>query len=420
MTNQVVIHEGPKAHFPWHQFAPGGKYVEHDPALAIHNPATYHAWAIQGPANYYRHTGYEPAIELAGKLSRWVMEDSNHFAPDGRFLEEYPGVTRVHFHGHTMTLLSLLDYGLAADDPEAVEFSLRGFRYALSQGEIRLGYFAEWLNVPGIATLELCEVGDMIALAVKLSRACVADYWDMADRWVRNLFYEGQFRDVDRIKWFSEKLPASKIPDYATDERALERNVGAFGGALMPNDFYYGNSWDGAGIVHCCTGNCARAIYYVWENILNFEDDRLKINLLLNRASEWADVESHIPYRGQVDVKVKKPLALSVRIPEWVQPEETRCTVNDKARNLDWDGRYAKVGNVKERDVVTFAFPIRERTETINVQKRPYRILLRGNTCVAIDPPGEISPLFQREYLRSDATRWKKKEHFVSGRTIDW
>jgi hypothetical protein len=35
---------------------------------------------------------------------------------------------------------------------------------------------------------------------------------------------------------------------------------------------------------------------------------------LLNRECKWADVDSHIPYTGPVDVKVKLPVALSVHV----------------------------------------------------------------------------------------------------------
>ena len=35
---------------------------------------------------------------------------------------------------------------------------------------------------------------------------------------------------------------------------------------------------------------------------------------LLNRASKWADVDSHVPHTGEMDVKVKQPVALSVHI----------------------------------------------------------------------------------------------------------
>ena len=84
-------------------------------------------------ANYARCAEYEPALELAGKLARWVMEDFNYYGPDGQFLEEYPGASHVHFcggsgvhfHGHTGLLVGLLDYGTISGDQEAVDFAHR-------------------------------------------------------------------------------------------------------------------------------------------------------------------------------------------------------------------------------------------------------------------------------------------------------
>ena len=43
-------------------------------------------------------------------------------------------------------------------------------------------------------------------------------------------------------------------------------------------------------------------------------------------ASLWADVDSHIPYRGRVEVHMKQDLELEIRIAEWVSPKEARST----------------------------------------------------------------------------------------------
>ncbi len=76
----------------------------------------------------------------------------------------------------------------------------------------------------------------------------------------------------------------------------------------------------GLGIMHCCSGNGSRALYAAFYDILSYDEagNTLKVNLLLNRASKWADIDSHIPYKGQVNIKVKRPVNLSVRIPGWV------------------------------------------------------------------------------------------------------
>ena len=65
----------------------------------------------------------------------------------------------------------------------------------------------------------------------------------------------------------------------------------------------------------------------------------VRVNLLLNRPSAEADVDSHIPYTGQVYAKVKEPVHLSMRIPEWVEPGEVRVEVDGGERRLWWDGR---------------------------------------------------------------------------------
>lgn len=68
--------------------------------------------------------------------------------------------------------------------------------------------------------------------------------------------------------------------------------------------------------MHCCTGNGTRSIYYLWDHALRYEGGHLRVHLLMNRVSEWADVLSHVPYEGRVDVSVKQPVAVSVRRPE--------------------------------------------------------------------------------------------------------
>jgi len=144
------------------------------------------------------------------------------------------------------------------------------------------------------------------------------------------------------------------------------------------------------------------------------------VNLLLNRASPWADVNSSIPYQGRVDVKVKKVYELLVRIPEWVKPDECACTVNDAERKLNWDGRYAKIGGVKPDDVATLTFPIFERTDEVSIEERKYTLVRKGNDVVDIDPPGKYYPLYQRAHYRENQVLWKKTARFVSQKLIDW
>jgi len=378
--------------------------------------AAHVSFLVLGLVHAYREIGYEPALTLAGKLVHYSQDVLKYPDEEGRF---EPG-PMAHFHMHTYTLLANLEYARQAGDAELLERVRKGYEYAKAHGNTLVGYFPEFLPSPELEHSELCEVADMIAIAIKLTDAGVGDYLDAADRWIRNMFAEGQLTP-DKAHWlrlYSARQPVTPHnPMHQTTVRVLERNVGAFAGWPKAND-WYGDVWEG--IMHCCTGNSTRAIYFIWEKILTFDSGKLKVNLLLNRASPWADVDSHIPYTGQVDVKIKQPVDLSIRIPEWVKPEDVKAQVNGADRDLGWDGRYAVVGAVKAGDTAVMTFPIEERTDTVWIEKEKYELARKGNEIVAISPPGRICPLYQRAHYRQDSTRWRKIERFVSNEVFEW
>ena len=385
----------------------------------------------QGLVHVYRETGYEPARQLAEKLIRYTLDEIRYFDGEGRFMPDQPADPgwmgqSAHFHEHTRDLQAFLEYALLTDDAELLELVCKGYEFAKAHGNVLLGYFPEFLYSPQVEQSELCEVADMIALALKLSEAGLGDYWDDADRWARNMFAEGQLTRSDWIdglhqpgpeKGDEKDFPESVIGFNETTERVAERLVGAFAGYPTANDWWPGR---GKGTMHCCTGNGTRATYYLWEHILRHENGRLRVNLLLNRASPWADVDSHIPYVGQVDVKVKQPVDLSIRIPEWVAPDEVRVRVNGEERRVGFEGRYAQVGEVQPGEVATMSFPIAERREGITVEKAGYTVIRKGNEVVKIDPPGKYCPLYQRDHYRENSTRWRKIDRFVSNERITW
>ena len=405
--------------------------AEEDPLAPFHL-----AHIVKGLVDVYRLTEYEPAMVLAGKLVRYMVDKWKMVTEDGRFnmlIRPKENVVKdlsfalgsAHFHAHSGALLDILDYAAEVNDTKLIELVRKGYEYGKSGGNVLLGYFPEFVNSNRLEHSEMCEVGDMVGLALKLSELGVGDYWDDADRWIRNMFAEGQLTQCDWIYRFAnmgyEETREVDVRDsitheeYQTTDRVPERNVGAFAGWPKANDWYVGQ---GMGIMHCCTGNATRAIYYIWEHILRHENGKLRVNLLLNRASPWADIDSHIPYTGQVDVKIKEPVDISIRIPEWVSPQETRCRIGQADRAVTFDGRYARVGRVKAGEVVTMTFPITERTNVTYVEKEKYILVCKGNDVVHIEPPGKYCPLYQREHYRQNATRWKKVERFISDKLI--
>ena len=380
-------------------------------------------WITMGLAQFYRSTGYEPALDLSGKLARYTRYHGGMFEADGHFT----GIA-MHFHGHLYPMLGMLEYGIAAGGWEMIQFVKKGYEFGTANMEPLLGYVAEVINPETYNTSEMCGVADMIAMGLKLIEAGAGDYWDDVDRWTRNHFAEGQLARSDWVEEMIKDKPV-KTPlkteyfphffepgDYTT-ENVGERSVGGFAGWPSVND------WQGhetRSIAHCCTGNGTRAIYYVWENILHHQNGRLKVNLLLNRASPWADVNSHIPYQGRVDVKVKQARELSIRIPEWAKAKDARCQVNGKERSLSWQARYAVVGRVRSGDEVTLTFPIAERIDRVQVEGHEYTLVRKGNDVISVDPPGKNHPLYERDHYRENQTRLRSVERFVADRTVDW
>ena len=215
-------------------FAPSACYAEKgntDEEYGRSNPlmGASVAFVALGLVHAYRELGYEPAIQLAGKLIRYYVDELRYFGDDGSFtpgIIQWPGA--AHFHMHTYALLAMLEYSRAVDDADLLELVRRGYEYGRDNGDALLGYFPEILGSEQLEHSELCEVADMIALGLKLTTAGVGDYLDDVDRWVRNMFAEGQITP-EKAHWlerFSANRPTSALnPMYQTTDRVVERNV---------------------------------------------------------------------------------------------------------------------------------------------------------------------------------------------------
>jgi hypothetical protein len=428
---RLCIVEGDSAYLSRNWWQPG-LTVSSPPARPIGFRAAIASWVAQGLAEYHQLLRDDDAIAMAARLMRYVMRDSGYFGPHGEFTEEFPGTEQIHFHAHTCQIMTALQVANATGDRELYGLAATAYDYAVKQGEPLVGFFPEWLGYKGGAycsgpySSEICEVADMIMAALTLSHSGV-DKWDDVDRWVRNQFAEcqltstawlddGHIAHLDRSQ---HPLPGagSDSTRFGTTDRVAERAVGSFSGWPSANDLVQGDGWS---IMHCCTGNGTRAIYHVWQSILSVRDRELRVNLLLNRASRWADVDSHVPYIGRVDVRMKQTMELRIRIPEWVKPEEVTCTVSGHTRTLTYDGRYAIYGEVNAGEVATLSFPMRERTDTVVIEKRLYTLVRRGNDVVAIDPPGANCPLYQRGHYRGGLTLWKQVTRFEPEAEIVW
>ena len=299
-------------------------------------------------------------------------------------------------------------------------------------GDPLIGFYAEIM--PGAElylerqgnTVEICEVADMVWLALTLTREGFGDYLDDVDRWVRNMYSEGQVLDAE----FIHDIPHSCFVEghydtpYPDTDNVLERSVGSFLGWMRANEgFVRERNEDGEmkltrkGIMHCCTANGARTLYCVWDSIVQRCDDgSTTVNFLLNRASPWLDVASWLPVDGHVQLTIKDAPKVYVRMSEWVDLQAVTVTVNGEAADFSLDGPMVCLEGLAPGDVVDIRFPVLERTLHRVIGEIPFRLDMRGANVVAIEPRGITYPLFDRPASGEVGER----EVFVPTKTFTW
>ncbi len=187
--------------------------------------------------------------------------------------------------------------------------------------------------------------------------------------------------------------PAYEVdPTTETAENVLKRNIGAFVSGSDP-------AWLYAWYTMCCQGNASLALYEAWEAILNHSDGVVQVNLLLNRASPWLDVDSYLPYEGKVVLKNKSARKAHLRIPSWVDKKTVTCHVGEQDVSPHWLSNYLIVEDLRPSDVIRVEFPVLESTEkyTLPSYGHQYTCDFRGSTLVDISPRGEKPGLLQME-----------------------
>ncbi len=383
-----------------------------------------HQGEMPGPlANWYVLTGNKQALRLAGEMVRFLTKPK--FWADWKG-GEYPGVVGAehahwtgHYHGHMYVLRAILEYAIAANDSRLKQFVRDGYEWARQSNLVRIGLMSE--DGQG------CGCGRAIGLAVKLSDAGVGDYWEDVDLYIRNLGTEMQFtpEDIPYMRRLSEGKPAPPEDASLCKVGVVETLIGSFSN----------NAPGKSGTALCCSPWGNMSLFYAWDGTLRYADGVARINLLLNRASPWMDIDSSIPYEGKVVLRNKTAKEAFVRMPLYAHLGTVTCTVGSQKVQPRWFGRYLRLDNLKAEDVVTIEFPLEERIERwtappsewgwprSNPPGTVFTLLFKGNTLIKITPPlASDSPLFQQRPERYKLAKAPVKNvtRYVTPQTLKW
>ena len=234
-------------------------------------------------------------------------------------------------------------------------------------------------------------------------------YWDDVDAIARNQLAEHQFCNLAVMRDMCKG--ALRVEDY----------YGGFGvGSPTGIDpQMYG----------CCSANGAIGLYYVWHGITRFRDGVATVNLFLNRASAWMDVNSYLPYEGKVELHNKQAKTALVRVPDWVDMGEVKSFVNDKTVRPQSSGRYLVFDGLQKGATVRLKFPNPEAVEHYTINGQRYQVTFRGSTVVDIEPrskdraladwdKGIYFPLYQRSEYRTDKAPRRTVQRFVAEKIL--
>ena len=109
-----------------------------------------------------------------------------------------------------------------------------------------------------------------------------------------------------------------------------------------------------------------------------------------------------------------------MRIPEWTDQSQVACKVNRERRQFTWSRNYVEIGDLEQGDRVTVEFPMRKITVFRVTSRFPYKLTIKGNTVVDIDPEGKINPIYQRDKYKQDQAPMRKVTRFASPETLRW
>ena len=361
---------------------------------------------VRGLARYAAYTQNDEALRLAGELARTLRSPELWMPPaqPPGMVGQERGQYSSHIHSRVAGLRGLLEYAVAANDADLKQFVRQGYEYTHGFGLPEIGWFPVGI---GQAHAEVCSIVDPMMLAVELCEAGVGDYWDDVDRYARNTLVEYQFTDADRLRRAcaaadpyaeipaedEQQLPAAHhfwrpadTTQIETNDRVIERSLGGFAANAHLTD--YPAPWNYC----CCNHNGMHALFWIWNGIVQEKaEGTAQVNLLMNRASQWIDVDSYLPYEGKAVIRNKTARRVHARIPGWVDKSQVQCAVNGDAAENRWLNNYLLFPGLEPGDEIVIEFPMKEyvieRTEGGSDTR--YTIRFKGHTVIDIQPRAE-------------------------------
>jgi hypothetical protein len=367
-------------------------------------PAWYGGRLILPLVEYWKLSGRDDVRAFAEKLARYSLEINPTVGPDGE-IRRGEGGWWGHLHGTMDMCAGIAELGRLAGRLEWVERARRVYDWVGRTHATRYGWVAD---AAGSSICESCAIAARIRLGLALRRAgAIDDPFGEIDRHLRNQLIENQFVDLDFLPPLAPSTPRTERAAFAGIDRMIRGTFQCWGAA---NDLIGYPEIEG-----CGAGGGVQAIALAWEAGAEWRDGgkEMALHLLTNRrvrgpaepplagASVAAEVWSHLPYTGRVEILAHRSIGrLALRVPDGGDPSRAVVRrIRDGAAPgspaaAETAGRYAAVRDVGAGERIVLEFPLEEYETVEKVHDRTYKVRWKGSAVLSIDPPGEKVPLY--------------------------
>ena len=363
--------------------------------------------------SWYKLTGNQDALDAGGRLTNYLRN------ADYLWTNASAGQFDGHIHSYLQVAHAFLleaEIRRATNPQDAIAQDninraqgMYEFVKSKTRGDV-IGNFGE-----------MDTVDDMIRVGLKLTDLGASMNYDDIERWTRNMLAD---RQIDSF------TGTNYIGNYTTGNYATD-HIGSKVTGLWFSDATHALSIPGENQMYNIDDatNPMHAMYDVWDHAVQVKGSFAQINFPLNRASEYLDVKSDLPYRGEVQIVMKGDIgpitAVGVRVPGWADQNAVTVVRGDSsgehvlAYGSDWSwvaGRFVSINNIAPNVSYTVRFPIKiyqqvfydirsedqfwyERTDEA-FTAIAYTGTFRGYDLVDASPrPSSGIPRFQRQFL---------------------
>jgi hypothetical protein len=321
----------------------------------------------------YKATDMEEALQLAIRLKNYAFE----------FVLNEEGQYNVlkfgsHTHSTTAMISSLAQLGEVLNDASIFQRIIAFMQNGLSQIAIgELGWCIENYTREDHYG-EINNTSDIMETCLILGKQGHTSYFQQAERILRSHFLPSQLRDCSFI-------PEWDVPDEAFHHK-LRRAYGAFGfpcpyGHEYEEDGWISFNWDivGGGVGGLCEA---------YRDKLTKSSGLYSVNLHFDHQDE--DVEVISPYTNAdvMDITVKRPATIRVRLSDWVVRGELEIKSAQSDIHTEFSDDWLYIFGMQENSKIHIRFPMHIETKEYAFGSNVFTFRWRGDSVEAADNLG--------------------------------